>query len=133
MAKIMIVDDSMYFRLKLTEMLKELGHEVVGEASDGANAVMQYNQCTPDLVTMDISMPKVNGIEGVKKILEVDPSAIIIMVSALGQRKVVLEAMELGAKHFLVKPIKPESLKKILNQVLELLMIKKTVEKYDKT
>lgn len=118
MATVLIVDDSAYFRLKLKHVLMKLGHEVVGEATDGRKAVLQYQNLEPDFVTMDISMPTHGGIEGVRGILEKDPFANIIMVSAMGQKHHVLEAMKLGAKHFIVKPIDMITIQKILDNVL---------------
>lgn len=118
MANILIVDDSAYFRLKLRDILEESGHVIVGEASDGFKAQVLYTQLKPDLVTMDISMPTVGGIEGVRKILQMDIRAKIVMVSALGQRDFVLEALKLGAKHFVVKPIEKEKLIEVVNKVL---------------
>jgi len=118
MATVLVVDDSTYFRLKLKMVLENLGHQVIGEAEDGKKAAQMYSQLNPDLVTMDISMPNVNGIEGVKMIMEKDPSAIIIMVSAMGQKHHVLDAMKLGAKHFIVKPMHDDTVKKVLDKVL---------------
>ncbi len=118
MASVLIVDDSTYFRLKLKMVLESLGHEVIGEATDGKKAAQLYAQLEPDLVTMDISMPNVNGIEGVRAIMAKDPNAKIIMVSAMGQKHHVLEAMKLGAKHFIVKPMHDDTVKKVLDKIL---------------
>ncbi|MBI9012421.1 MAG: response regulator [Clostridiales bacterium] len=118
MATVMVVDDSTYFRLKLKMVLESLGHQVIGEATDGKKAALLYEKIKPDLVTMDISMPNVNGIEGVQLIMEKYPDAVIIMVSAMGQKHHVLEAMKLGAKHFILKPMHEETVKKVLDKVL---------------
>ncbi len=118
MASVLIVDDSTYFRLKLKMVLESLGHQVIGEATDGKKAALLYVQLEPDLVTMDISMPNVNGIEGVRAIMAKDPNAKIIMVSAMGQKNHVLEAMKLGAKHFIVKPMHDDTVKKVLDKIL---------------
>lgn len=118
MATVLIVDDSTYFRLKLKMVLEGLGHEVIGEATDGKKAIQLYSQLNPDFVTMDISMPNANGIEGVKGIMAKDPLAKIVMVSAMGQKHHVLEAMKLGAKHFIVKPMHDDTVKKVLEKVL---------------
>ncbi|MCH4888118.1 response regulator [Acidaminobacter sp. JC074] len=118
MATVLIVDDSTYFRLKLKMELENLGHQVIGEATDGKKAVMLYQQLEPDIVTMDISMPNVGGIEAVRNIMSRDPSATIIMVSAMGQKHHVLEALKLGAKHFIVKPMQEGTVKKVLDKVL---------------
>jgi len=119
MAKILIVDDAAYFRTKLKKILESMGHEVVGEAMDGINAGKMYIMTKPDLVTMDISMPKANGIEGVKNIIGKDENAKIIMISSRGQRHFVLEAMRYGAKHFVLKPFDVNTLKFIITDVLE--------------
>lgn len=118
MASILVVDDSAYFRLKLRVVLEGLGHEIVGEASDGKKAVKLYQQLHPDVVTMDISMPNVGGIEAVREIMSFDSRARIIMVSAMGQKHHVLEALQLGAKHFIVKPMQEDTVKKVMDKVL---------------
>lgn len=118
MGSILVVDDSTYFRLKLKVVLESLGHEVIGEASDGKKAVKLYQQLKPDVVTMDISMPNVGGVEAVKEIMQIDKRARIIMVSAMGQKHHVLEALKLGAKHFIVKPMEEETVKKVMDKVL---------------
>jgi two-component system chemotaxis response regulator CheY len=118
MARVLIVDDAVYFRVKMKQMIERLGHEVVGEASDGMKAAAMYSQLLPDIVTMDISMPNTNGIESVEMIIDRHPRAKIVMVSALGQKNLVLEAMQKGAKHFIVKPFQIEVLGKVLSQVL---------------
>ena len=118
MARVLIVDDASYFRMRLKQMLEVLGHEVVGEASDGQKAIAVYTQVKPDLVTMDISMPEANGIEGVKGIIEKDPKAKIIMVSAMGQKTHVLDAMRFGAKHFILKPFQREVLEEVISKVM---------------
>jgi len=101
---VLIVDDTKFLREKLKEILQNSGFSVVGEAENGVEAVELYKQLKPDLVTMDITMPKMNGIEAVKLIKEQFPNAKIIMCSAIGQQKMVVEAIEAGAKDFIVKP-----------------------------
>jgi two-component system chemotaxis response regulator CheY len=118
MARVLVVDDASYFRMKIKQMLEAYGHEVVGEATNGQKSAVLYAQVKPDLVTMDISMPESNGIDGVKAIIEKDPEAKIIMVSAMGQKTHVLEAMRCGAKHFVLKPFQKEVLDKVIQQVL---------------
>ncbi len=118
MPSVLVVDDSMYFRLVLEKLLKELGHEILGEAADGEQAAIKYTKLNPDFVTMDISMPNTSGLESVAKIMEIDPNAKIIMVSALGQKEMVLEAMQLGARHFVVKPMEKNALKTAIDIVI---------------
>lgn len=121
MARILIVDDSKFMRLTLKNFLEKnfAGvHQVVGEAGSAEEAVTRFNELTPDLVTMDIIMPEASGLEAVKKIIAQHPSARIIMVSAMGQEKIVEEAIALGAKSFVTKPVKPEDLFKTVEKVL---------------
>ncbi|MFC0213596.1 response regulator [Paenibacillus chartarius] len=105
MAKAMIVDDAPFMRLVVKNIMLELGLEVVGEASTGEEAAKLYPIVKPDIVTMDITMPDMNGIEAVQQIMKLDPAAKIIMCSAIGQHRMVLDAIHAGAKDFVVKPI----------------------------
>lgn len=107
MAKILICDDSAFMRMMLRRVLEENGHEVIGEAGDGQEAVQMYCECKPDLVTMDITMPKMDGIEAVKNIHAEDSSARIIMVTAIGQKTIIADAIAAGAADFMVKPFDP--------------------------
>ncbi|MBK5242631.1 MAG: response regulator [Clostridium sp.] len=118
MARILIVDDSTVMRKNLNTIFTSNGHEVVGEAGDGIQAVLLYSKLKPDLVTMDITMPKMNGVEVVKRIVDKDSSAKIIMVSALNQKQMVFEALENGAKHYIIKPIESSQLLGVVNEVL---------------
>lgn len=118
MARILIVDDSTIMRRNLKTILNQAGHEVVGEAINGGQAHLMYRMHVPDLVTMDITMPNVNGIEAVKLIRKEFPEAKIIMVSALDQRNMVLEALKEGAKHYIIKPIDPPTVINVVNKVL---------------
>ena len=118
MARILVVDDSVYFRLKLREILTSAGHEIVAEAANGQSAVLKYKELRPDLVTMDISMPDTDGIMGVRKILEFDPKAKIVMVSAMGQKHMVFDALRAGAKHFIVKPVDNTATLDVIDKVL---------------
>ena len=102
--RVLISDDSVFMRLVLKKLLTENGYEVVGEASDGKQAVQLFKALKPDLVTMDITMPVMDGIEAVKRIHEEDPLARIIMVTAIGQRDVIGEAINAGASGFIIKP-----------------------------
>jgi two-component system chemotaxis response regulator CheY len=118
MKRILIVDDAMFMRLALKSMLEKNGFEVVGEAEDGLAGCDKYKQLKPDLVTMDITMPKMEGIEALKKIREMDPNANVVMVSALGQDSIVRNAIICGAKTFIVKPYKEDHVIKALKKVL---------------
>jgi len=119
MARIMIVDDSMMMRNTLRRILEKAGHAVVEEAVNGQQAIDNYPKCLPDLVTMDITMPGLSGIDALKRILEYDPQANIIAVSALGQKHVVFEALQNGAKNYVLKPIHEDKLLSVLEMVLE--------------
>ncbi|WP_366927953.1 response regulator [Clostridium sp.] len=119
MARILIVDDSTVMRKNLKSIFAGSGHEVVGEAADGKQAVLLYSELKPDLVTMDITMPKMTGVEVVKQIINKDSSAKIIMVSALNQKQMVFEALKNGAKHYIIKPIESSQLLGVVNEVLE--------------
>ncbi len=118
MARILIVDDSVIMRRNLRSLVTRLGHEVVGEASDGNEGYVKYVETKPDLVTMDISMPDTNGIEATSRILEIDPEASIIIVSALKQKKDVLQAIQAGAKYFILKPFSDAKVREVIEQVL---------------
>jgi DNA-binding NarL/FixJ family response regulator len=118
MARILVVDDSAVMRRNIIHTLTHAGHEIVAQASDGGQAYNLYKTNSPDLVTMDINMPEVNGIEAVKRIIADFPKAKIIMVSALDQKHMVLEALKCGAKHYIIKPINPENLVVVVNKIL---------------
>jgi two-component system, chemotaxis family, chemotaxis protein CheY len=119
-ARILIVDDAKFMRLTLNNILKKAEHEVVAEADNGLKAVKLYRELQPDLVTMDITMPEMDGIEAVKQIKSEFPDAKIIMCSAMGQQKMVVEAIEAGAKDFLVKPFDEHRVIDAINRVLKL-------------
>jgi len=110
MKRVLIVDDSKFARMILRKMLEEINFEIVAEAETDVEAVEKYKQFKPDLVTMDIILPVENGLKAVKDIMAFDPQAKIIMVSAMGQEKIIEEAIQLGAKGFMVKPISKEKL-----------------------
>lgn len=118
MARVLIVDDSAIMRRNLKTIFVQAGHTVVGEAVDGGQALLMYRTHIPDLVTMDITMPNVNGIEAVKLIRNEFPDARIIMVSALDQRSMVLKALQEGAKNYIIKPIDSTFVIKVVNKVL---------------
>ena len=119
MARVLIADDASFMRQMIREIIEAEGHEVCGEASDGIEAVEQWKELGPDLCTMDIVMPRRSGIDAVRGIMELDPAACIVMCSALGQETLVNEALQAGAKDFIVKPFKPTSVVETLNRVLE--------------
>jgi len=119
MARILVADDASFMRQMIREIIEAEGHEVCGEASDGIEAVEQWKELGPDLCTMDIVMPRRSGIDAVRGIMELDPAACIVMCSALGQETLVNEALQAGAKDFIVKPFKPTSVVETLNRVLE--------------
>ncbi|QSO47462.1 response regulator [Alicyclobacillus mengziensis] len=118
MARIMITDDAAFMRMMLKTLLSEGGHEVVAEASNGQEALERYATHMPDIVTMDITMPVMDGIEAVREIKSRHPDAKIIMCSAMGQQVMVLDAVKAGAKGFIVKPFDNE---KVLNEISKLL------------
>ena len=120
-ARVLVVDDAIFMRKMISDILEGNGMEIVGEADTGALAVEKYKELKPDLVTMDIIMPEMNGIDAVRQIMSNDSQARIVMCSALGQQALVQDAMAAGAKDFLIKPFNPsrviEVVSKILNQV----------------
>jgi len=120
MKTIMVVDDAAFMRLMLKDMLKEAGFEVVAEAANGIEAVQYYKKLMPDLVTMDITMPEMDGITALVEIKKYDPKAKVIMCSAMGQQRMVLDAIHAGAKDFLVKPFQKE---RVIEAILKTLNV----------
>ena len=108
--RILIVDDAAFIRLMVKNALVPNGFEIAGEATTGTEAVAMYAELKPDLVTMDITMNEKDGIDAAKEILKIDSNARIIMVTALGQLKLLIESFKVGVKDFVVKPFKPERL-----------------------
>jgi two-component system chemotaxis response regulator CheY len=108
MARILIADDAAFMRMMIKNILTQNGHEVVGEAANGAEAVERYAELRPDVITMDITMPEKDGIAALKEIIAADPSAKVVMCSALGQEAKVIESIRSGAKDFVVKPFQHE-------------------------
>ena len=109
MAKnILICDDAAFMRMMIKDILTKNGYNVAGEAENGLKAVEKYNELKPDLVLMDITMPEMDGIQALKKIKEGDPNATVIMCSAMGQQAMVIEAIQSGAKDFIVKPFQAD-------------------------
>ena len=108
MARVLVVDDAAFMRKMVSDALAKGGHEVVGEAGNGIEAVEQFQALRPDLMTLDITMPEKDGLAALADIMAADPSAKVVMCSALGQESKVLEAIKLGAKDFVVKPFQPD-------------------------
>jgi two-component system chemotaxis response regulator CheY len=120
MVKVLIVDDAAFMRMSLKNILMRNGYEVIGEAGNGAVGVAQYKALQPDLVTMDVTMPEMSGIEALKEIKAINPKANVIMISAMGQESMVLEAITNGAKTFIVKPFKEEYVVDTIKKVVSL-------------
>ena len=119
MAKnILIVDDAAFMRMMIKDILTKNGYNVVGEAENGAKALEKYNELKPDLVLMDITMPEVDGIKALKNIKAADPAATVIMCSAMGQQAMVIEAIQSGAKDFIVKPFQPDRVLEAVKKVV---------------
>ena len=108
MARILVVDDAAFMRKMVSDALTKGGHEVVGEAGDGNEAVAQYQSLKPEVTTLDITMPEKDGLAALREIISFDPGARVIMCSALGQEAKVLESIKAGAKDFVVKPFQPD-------------------------
>lgn len=117
-AKVLIVDDAAFMRMMLKDILSKNGFEVVGEAENGKIAAQMYSELKPDVVTMDITMPEMDGIAAVKEIKGADPSAKVVMVSAMGQQAMVIEAIRAGAADFIVKPFQPDRVLEALGKAL---------------
>ena len=117
-ARVLIVDDALFMRTMLRNIFVESGFDVVGEAGNGIEAVERYRALSPDLTTMDIVMPEKSGIEALKQIVALDPRARVVMCSALGQESLIIEALEAGARDFIVKPFKPAKVVEIAQKVL---------------
>ena len=115
--KVLIADDALFMRNMLREIFVKAGFQVVGEAVNGVEAVERYHELRPDLVTMDIVMPLKSGIEALQQITREDPAARVVMCSALGQEALVIEAVQAGAKDFIVKPFKEERVLDVVRRV----------------
>jgi two-component system, chemotaxis family, chemotaxis protein CheY len=117
--RVLVVDDLAFIKLIIRDILEKRGFQVVGEASNGIEAIELYTKVKPDVVLMDITMPRMDGIQALSKIMEIDKAAKVIMCSALGQQRLIIQAIQLGAKDFIVKPFKAEriigAIKKTLN------------------
>ncbi|MGQ9701434.1 MAG: response regulator [bacterium] len=117
--RILVVDDAMFMRRMLTDILEKGGHTVCGVASTGKEAVERYKELKPELVTMDVIMPDMSGIEAVKEIKKIDPKAKILMVSAMGQQALVLEAVQAGALDYVVKPFQPSRVLESIERIMK--------------
>jgi two-component system chemotaxis response regulator CheY len=115
---VLVCDDAIFMRTMISDILSQAGFEVVGEAESGIQAVEKYRELKPDLVTMDIVMPDMGGIEAVREICKADPDAKILMCSAMGQQALVVEAIQAGAKDFVVKPFQPSRVLEAVQRVL---------------
>ena len=118
MARVLIVDDAAFMRKMLSDALSSGGHEVVGEASNGNEAVLRFQELRPELTTLDITMPEKDGLQALREILSFDPTARVVMCSALGQESKVLESIKAGAKDFVVKPFQPSRVLEAVQRVL---------------
>jgi two-component system, chemotaxis family, chemotaxis protein CheY len=116
--KIMIVDDAAFMRMMIKDILTKNGYEVVAEAADGAQAVEKYKEFQPDLVTMDITMPEMDGIAALKEIKKINSNAKVIMCSAMGQQAMVIDAIQAGAKDFIVKPFQADRVLEAIGKTL---------------
>ncbi|MBC8590332.1 response regulator [Wansuia hejianensis] len=115
--RVLIVDDAIFMRMKLKDILEKNGYEVVGEAQNGMEAVEKYQAEKPDIVTMDITMPEMDGVAALKAIKQIDPNAKVIMCSAMGQQTMVMEAIQSGALDFIVKPFDTDRVIQSLNKI----------------
>ena len=118
MARVLVVDDAAFMRMMLTDILVKGGHEVVGDAENGKVAIESYKSLKPDMVTMDITMPEMDGLEALKAIIELDSEAKIVMCSAMGQQSMVLDAVKNGAKDFIVKPFDKDKILATVSKVV---------------
>ncbi len=117
--RILITDDALFMRVTLKNILTKNGYEIAGEAANGRESVEMYKTTRPDLVTMDITMPEMDGISAVREIRSFDPNAKIIMCTAMGQKNMVMEAVTAGARDFIVKPFQPEKVLEAVNKLLD--------------
>ena len=115
---VLVCDDAIFMRTMIADILTQAGFEVIGEAESGVQAVEKYRQLKPDLVTMDIVMPDMGGIDAVREICKSDPDAKVLMCSAMGQQALVVEAIQAGAKDFVVKPFQPSRVLEAVQRIL---------------
>ena len=112
---ILLADDSMFMRMQIRDIVTKMEHEVIGEASNGVEAVQLYQQLKPDVVLMDITMPEMDGIAALKEIKKINKDAVVIMVSAMGQKSIMQEAKTAGSLDFIVKPFDEEYIRRLLD------------------
>jgi len=117
MAAVLIVDDTLFMRASIRQMLEANGHSVAGEAANGVEAIEKFEKVKPDVILMDITMPDMNGLEALRRIKEIDPGARVVMCTAVGQQAMVAKAVELGAQQFIVKPFQAERLMAAIDTV----------------
>lgn len=115
--KVLVVDDTAFMRIMMRTILEELGYEVIAEAKNGKEAVDEYTKRRPDIVTMDITMPEMDGVEALREIRRLDPKAKVIMCSAMGQRDMVLDAISFGARDFVVKPFQKDRIQEAVSKM----------------
>ncbi|MCL4408220.1 MAG: response regulator [Thermotogae bacterium] len=116
--RVLIVDDAAFMRMLLKDMVTKAGFEIVGEAINGKEAIEKYKELNPDVVAIDTIMPEMNGIEATKEIMKLNPNAKIIICSAMGQQMMVMEALQSGAKDFVVKPFRQDKITETLSKVM---------------
>jgi two-component system chemotaxis response regulator CheY len=115
---VLVCDDAIFMRTMISDILSQAGFDVIGEAETGIQAVERFKELKPDLVTMDIVMPDMGGIDAVREIMKIDPAAKVLMCSAMGQQALVVEAIQAGAKDFVVKPFQPSRVLEAVQRVL---------------
>ncbi|QJB57253.1 response regulator [Pseudodesulfovibrio sp. zrk46] len=118
--KVLVADDSVIIRTKIIQMLEQLGHTVVGQAENGTEAIEVFSKERPDLITMDITMPDMDGIEATRIIIDADPNANILVLTSHAQQEIVQQAIEAGAKGYVVKPVTADKLSQRIKQIMEL-------------
>jgi len=118
MPSVLIADDAAFMRMMIKNILSGAGYEILGEAENGAVAVAKYKELSPDLTTMDITMPEMDGLQALKEIRAHDPAARVVMCSAMGQQSMVIESIQAGAKDFIVKPFQPDRVLEAVQKAL---------------
>lgn len=118
MAKtVLLVDDSTYMRLKMKSLVEKLGYQVVGEGANGREGVEKYKLLHPDILCLDITMPEMDGVEALRQVMAHDPKAVVVMISAMGQERIVMETVLAGAKNFIVKPYQDDKVAEVLGKL----------------